>query len=182
MVNIYKLKLTNLQQEILRLLFIKAGTSLNARAIAKSLQVSQPAVSKALPLLKKESLIKLEKDKDSKRLSIELNRDNHDIIWLKRADNLKQIYEFGLVQFLYDKFPGATIILFGSYAFGEDTNTSDIDLAVIGGQKKEISFVEYNKILERKIILNYYISFKKINKHLLDNILNGIVLKGTIEL
>ncbi len=182
MINIYKLKLTNLQHEILRLLFIKADISLNARAIAKSLEVSQPAVSKALPLLEKESIIKLKKDKDSKRLAIELNRDNHHIIWLKRADNFKQLYESGLVQFLYDKFPGATIILFGSYAFGEDTHTSDIDLAIIGEQKKEIKFIRYEEILERKIIINYYDSFKKINKYLLNNILNGIILKGAIDL
>jgi len=182
MVNISKLKLTNLQQEILRLLFIKTGISLNARAIARFLEVSQPAVSKALPLLEKESIIKLEKDKDSKRLSIELNRDSQNIMWLKRADNLKQIYESGLVQYLYDTLPESTIILFGSYAFGEDTITSDIDIAIIGEQKKELNFIVYEKILERKIIANYYDSFKKINKYLLNSILNGIILKGAIDL
>ncbi len=182
MVNIYKLKLTNLQQEILRLLFIRTGMSLNARTIAKSLEVSQPAVSKALPYLEKESLITIRKDEDSKRLSIELNKNNHHVFWLKRVDNLKQIYESGLVQFLYDNFPGATIILFGSYAFGEDTITSDIDLAIIEEQRKEINLTKYEKILERTITLNYYNSFNKINKHLLNNILNGILIKGAFEL
>jgi len=65
MVNIYKLKLTNLQQEILRLLFVKVGISLNQRQIAKILEVSQPAVMKALPKLEKESLIKIQQDKES---------------------------------------------------------------------------------------------------------------------
>src|SRR3989338_412684 len=100
--------------------------------MANILKVSQPAISKALPALEKTSLIKVSKDKNSKRLSIELNRDNPQSIWLKRADNLKQIYESGLVKFIYDAFPGATVILFGSYAFGEDTTTSDIDLAIFG--------------------------------------------------
>ena len=182
MVNIYKLKLTVLQQGILRLFYIKAGTSLNARAISRFLGVSQPAVSKALPGLEKQELIKIKKDKESKRLSIELNSNNQNIVWLKRADNLKQIYDSGLVQFLYDNFPGSTAILFGSYAFGEDTITSDIDLAVIGSKPKELDLSKFEKMLERTIIINYYTSFKDIDKHLLNNILNGITLKGATEL
>ncbi len=186
MINRYKLKLTRLQEEILRLLFIKAGTSLNARRIALLLYVSQPAVSKALPLLEKEELITVSKDKDSKRLSIELKRDNHEVIWLKRADNLKQIYESGLSQWLYDNLPSATVILFGSYALGEDTLDSDIDLAIIG-KEKALNLDEFEKILERKININYYKGLKEkdtflLNKFLLNNILNGITLKGTVEL
>ena len=182
MVNIYKLKLTILQQEILRLLFIKAGISLNANRIAKTLDVSQPAVSKSLPLLEKEGLIKVSKDKISKRLSIELNRDNNQVIWLKRADNLKQIYESGLANFLYDSFPGAAVIFFGSYAFGEDTSKSDIDLAVIGAKERMIDLEKFEKMLERKIIINYYKTFNSIEKHLLSNLASGILLKGTVDL
>jgi len=181
MVNIYKLKFTSLQQEILRLLFVKSGSTINAHAIAKALDVSQPAVSKALPGLEKEEYIMVKKDKESKRLSIELNRDNHAVTWLKRADNIKQLYDSGLVQFLYDKLQGATIILFGSYVFGEDTINSDIDLAIIG-YNKEIDLEMFEKILGRTININHYDSFKKIDKHLLNNILNGITLKGAVNL
>ncbi len=77
MVNIYKLKLTNLQQKILRLLFVKVGTSLNQRQIANILEVSPPAVMKALPGLEKNGLVKIQQDKETKRWSIELNRNNH---------------------------------------------------------------------------------------------------------
>src|SRR3989344_6387364 len=182
MVNIHKLKLTGLQQEILRLLFIKSGSSLNARGIARQLEVTQPAVSKALPLLKQLKLINMAKDKESRRLSIELNRDNHRVIWLKRADNLKQIYESDLIQFLYDNFPNATIILFGSYAFGEYATSSDIDIAIIGAKQKKIKLSDFDKAFERTIFLHYYKSFKDINKNLLNNICSGIILKGVVEL
>lgn len=181
MVNIYKPKLTNLQQDILRFLFIKAGEPINAHYISKALKVSQPAVSKALPKLEKDELIKIAKDKESKRLAIELNRD-HRVIWLKRADNLKQIYESGLVQFFYDNFPSATIILFGSYSTGEDTIKSDVDLAVIGGKDKQADLKDFEKELGRTINLNFYTSFKGLEKHFLDNLLNGILLKGSVEL
>lgn len=182
MVNIYEQKLTNLQQRILRLMFLKAGSQLNALAIAKTLKVSQPAVSKALPLMLKERLIKVEKDKESGRLSIELDRDNHKITQLKRVDNLKLIYESGLADFIEKEFAGATIILFGSYSRGDDTNNSDIDFAIIGRKRKLINFKEFEELLNRKIIINFYDSFKNIHKNLKENLFNGIILYGGVEL
>lgn len=182
MVNLYKLELTNLQQRILRLLFIKAGMSLNQRGIARILGVSQPAVMKALPKLEKEDLIKVKQDKESKRWSIELNRENHKVMQLKRVDNLRQIYESGLFDFLEKEFAGATIILFGSYSIGEDTDNSDIDIAVVGRKEKDIDLIKFDKMLERVININYYTSFKNINKNLKENLFNGIVLAGVVEL
>ena len=182
MINIYKLKLTNLQQEILRLLFIRAGTSLNQRRIANLLEVSPPAVMKALPALKKENLIQLQQDKESKRWSIRLNRDYHRVMQLKRTDNLNLIYETGFVDFLEKEFAGATIILFGSYSRGEDLVNSDIDIAVIGRKDKLLDLTKYEKELERQININFYDSFKNIHKHLKENLCNGIVLIGGVEL
>jgi predicted nucleotidyltransferase len=182
MVNRSKQKLTRLQEEILRLLFIKVGTSLNQRRIANLLEFSQPAVMKSLPGLEKRNLIILEKDKHSKIWSIELNRENREVIGLKRSDNLKQIYEFGLVNFLEEKLAGATIMLFGSYSLGEDIDRSDIDIAVIGRKPKDISLENYETKLNRKININFYDSWKEIHKHLKNNILNGIVLSGGVDL
>ena len=182
MVNIYKLKLTKLQQEILRLLFVKAGTSLNQRQIANFLEVSQPAVMKALPALEKEDLIKIQQDKETKRWAIELNRDHHKVMQLKRADNLKLIYETGLADFLEKEFAGATIILFGSYSRGEDIINSDIDVAVIGRKEKKAELMKYEKELEREININFYDSFKNIHKNLKENLCNGIIIIGGVEL
>lgn len=182
MVNIYELNLTNLQQEILRLLFVKAGISLNQRQISKILEVTQPAVMKSLPALKRENLIRMEQDKETKRWSIELNRDNHKVMQLKRADNLKQIYESGLADFLEKEFAGSSIILFGSYSRGEDIINSDIDFAVVGRKDKRVDMADYEKLLERKININFYDSFKNIHKNLRENLCNGIMLAGGIEL
>lgn len=182
MVNICKVKLTNLQQEILKILFVKVNIILNQRQIAKYLDVSQPAVMKALPALEKENYILIKKDKESKRWSIELNRSNHKVMQLKRVDNLKQIYESGLADFLEKEFAGAVIILFGSYSRGDDIFNSDIDIAVIGRKDKPIKFEKFEKILGREIRINFYDSFGKIHKNLKENIFNGIVLAGGIEL
>jgi len=182
MVNMYKLKLTNLQQEILRLLFAKAGTSLNQRRIARFLEVSQPAVMKALPLLEKEGLITMIQDNESRRWSVELNKENKRALQLKRVDNLRQVYESGLANFLEEEFAGAAVILFGSYSRGEDTAGSDIDIAIIGRKKKPVKLEEFEKKLEKSIFINFYGSFKDIHKDLRDNILNGIVLSGSVDI
>ena len=182
MINIYKLKLTNLQQRILRLMFVRSGSSLNQLRIAKILEVSQPAVIKAIPGLEKEDLISVNQDKESKRWSIKLNTENHKVIQLKRVDNLKQFYESGLADFLIVQFAGATVILFGSYSNGYDTVSSDIDIAVIGRKTKEVDLLTYQIPLERPININFYDSWKDIHKHLKNNILNGIIIAGSVEL
>ena len=182
MVDIYKVKFTVLQQEILLFLYVNAGKSFNALGLAKSLEVSQTAIAKALPSLEKEGLIKVEKDKVSGRLAIELNRDNRRVLQIKRVENLRTLYESGLVDFLEKELAGATIVLFGSYSRGEDTVDSDIDIAVVGRREKKINLNEFEKQLGRKIIINFYPSFKEIHKNLRENIFNGIVLVGGVEL
>ncbi len=115
-------------------------------------------------------------------MKIELNRENQKVIWLKRVDNLKQIYESGFIEYLYEQYPPAAIILFGSYSLGEDTYQSDIDIAIIGNKEKDIDLTDYEKILERPININYYKSLKEIDNNLKINILRGITLKGWIEI
>ena len=182
MININKQKLTSLQQDILRALFKKAGNPLNQRQIANYLKVSSPAIMKALPQLERMDYILFRKDKETKRLSIEVNKGNHRVMQLKRADNLKQVYESGLSDFLEKEYAGAAIILFGSYSRGDDLVNSDIDIAVIGRKEKEIELKGYEKLLERRISINYYESFEKIHKSLKENLANGILLVGGFQL
>ncbi len=177
----YTLKFTKLQRGILRFLFIKSK-SFNLRGIARPLQVSLTAVSKALKGLQHENLVLVEKDPDSKRLSIELNKENPEVFFLKRIDNIKLLYESQFVHFLSEKFPTATIILFGSYAFGEDTYDSDIDVAIIGSKEKNVDILKFERLLEHEIVLHFYDSFKNMDKNLKSNILNGITLDGAVEL
>lgn len=182
MVNLCKQGFTNLQQEIIRLLFVKAGEFLNQRQLSKKLNVSQPAVKKALLKLDELEVINISQDKESKRWAIGLNRENNRLMQLKRVDNLRRIYESGLLDFLEKEFPGAAIILFGSFSRGDDVLDSDIDIAIIGRKTKKIDLDSYEKVIEREIIINFYESFSKIHKNLKESIFNGIVLSGRIEL
>ena len=182
MINIYKLKLTILQQEILSLLCRKAGSVLNQRQIANFLGVSPPAIMKALPNLEKLEGVILKQDKDSKRWEIELNRNNRRIMQLKRVENLRLVYESGLADFLEQVCAGASIILFGSYSRGDDTIRSDIDIAVVGRKVKKMDVLKYEKVLEKPIRINFYESWSKIHKNLKENLCSGIILTGGVEL
>jgi len=187
--DICKLKWTRLQAMLIRLFCIKAGQKLSLREIARRLKVSPTAVSNALYNLKKDDLIVITKSSTMNLLSIELNRSNHRAVQLKRVENLKLIYDSGLSDFLYEENPGCSIILFGSYSKGEDVSfgendekSSDIDIAIIGKAPKASELSKFEKMLERKILINYYPSWKDIHKHLKENILNGILLGGGVEL
>ena len=178
--DMYKLKWTVLEQNIFLLLCVKAGEKLSQREIAKLLGVSPTAVGNSLNALKERNLVTVEKTKTINFVS--LNRDESKAVELKRAENLKNIYVCGLSDYLEHELAGGTIILFGSYSLGEDTNTSDIDIAVIERKDKMLNLEKYEKMLNRPINVNFYNSWKEIHKHLKNNILNGIILHGSVDI
>ena len=158
------------------------GMSFTERSLANNLEVSPTAVSNSLKKLEKDNLITVDKDKESRRLSISLNKENSYVFNLKRAENLKLLYESGLPSFLAENLPGCTIIVFGSYSRGEDTINSDIDIAIIGSKEKDLETIKYSKLLERPISLNFYKDLKNVDKNLKENLCNGIVLQGAMSL
>ena len=186
--DMYKVKWTRLQSEILRLFCIKSAMSLNMREIARAIGVTPTAVAQEIRELEKNGFITIQKQKNINLVAVTFKRDNPKAIEFKRAENLRMLYESGLAEFLHNEFPGCTVVLFGSYSRGDDAytenqeNRSDMDIAVIGTKGKDISLTKFDKLLERKISINFYDSFKNIHKHLRDNILNGIVLSGGIEI
>ena len=79
-----------------------------------------------------------------------------------------------------------SILLFGSYRKGDDTEDSDIDLAVEITGDEEIQIIELGIIPEfgfrKNVRINLHIfSRNKIDLNLFSNIANGIVLEGFLE-
>jgi predicted nucleotidyltransferase/predicted DNA-binding protein (UPF0251 family) len=178
--DIYKLNFTITELELFSFLSLRAGEQFSQRELAKEIHVSPTAIGKSIKKLHEKKLIQLIKMKTINLISF--NRDNRKAIQLKKIENLKQLYQSELIEFLEEKLAGATIILFGSYAKGEDTKNSDIDLAIIGRKEKTINCKIFEKKLARDININFYNSLEEIHIHLKNNILNGITLSGTIEL
>ena len=178
--DIYKQKWTRLQNEIFSFFCVHVGEEFSQREIAKFLGVSPTAVANSLSRLVKENLVKIESGKNTNLVSF--NLDEERAIELKRVENLRQIYESGLARFLGDSFPGCAVILFGSYSLGEDTIKSDIDIAVVGCKEKDVDLAKFEKILFREVVINFYPLFKEIHKNLRENIFNGLLLSGGVEL
>ena len=100
----------------------------------------------------------------------------------KKLFNIKSLHESGLLNFLKIELSNPVIILFGSYARGEDVESSDIDLYIETLSKKKLNLKKYEEKLSRNIHIFEKRSIKQIkNKHLVNNILNGITLNNQIE-
>jgi hypothetical protein len=53
---------------------------------------------------------------------------------------------------------------------------------VIGRKEKLAGLAQYEKALERRISINFYDSFAAVHKNLRENLFNGIVIAGCVEL
>src|SRR3989338_8155160 len=110
------------------------------------------------------------------------NRTNNKFLLEKRLFNIKQIHDSKLIEHLKQELINPSIILFGSYAKGEDVENSDIDLYIETLSKKEIRLSKFEEILKRKLQLFRYRNIKNVsNAHLANNIVNGITLNGFVE-
>ena len=74
-----------------------------------------------------------------------------------------------------------TIILFGGYSKGTDAKTSDIDL-FIESKEEKLELEKFEVVLGRKIHPLFEINIKNLNKELLNNIINGIIVYGYVRI
>lgn len=118
---------------------------------------------------------------------IKANQQNNHYIENKIIHNLALIYQSGLADFLVDYFkhPRA-IILFGSYRRGEDISSSDIDIAVESEDATDYPITGLRELanlenqIGRKIQIHLF-NRKKVDINLFNNIANGIILVGFLE-
>ena len=94
-------------------------------------------------------------------------------------------YEFKALQLLQSKFFekeffSPVVILFGSLAKAEAKADSDMDIAVFTSTNKIVNLKEFEKKLKRSIQLFVFSSRDAVkNPELLNNLLNGCVIKGS---
>lgn len=104
------------------------------------------------------------------------NRENDDFIFYKRVYNFYSLKE--LAEALASSFYPKLVVVFGSYARGEDVEGSDIDILILSRTKKEIVLEKFEEKLKRKINLLVVDKLNKLDKPMLKKIYNGIVLYG----
>ena len=165
-------------ERIKNFIFKKPERWAHIREIARELKMSPETVRKIIAGLKKEGIA--ESRKEGNMVQFRANLENETYRREKILHNLKGVYDSGIIDSLQDFYSPQAIVLFGSYARGEDISSSDIDLGVITNSKKRPDLSAFEKRLARRIELSLF-TRKEVSEEFFTNIINGIVLKGMIK-
>ncbi len=170
----------NIKQNIIEYFFLNPTAKLRVREIERTLKLPLPSVIRYCKELEKEGILS-----NIKTGSISLytaNKMGEKYLLEKKLFNIKRLYESGIIEYLKIEISNPAIILFGSFARGEDTEGSDIDLYIETPSNKELDLGKFEKILKRKIQALKHKSLHDIqNLHLSNNIINGVLLNGFVE-
>lgn len=154
----------------------------HVREIARRVTMSPTTVSKRLKLYEKNGILRSEEKLNHLLFMADLSSDSFR--YKKIAYNLEKIGSSGLIEFVKDKldYPEA-IVLFGSWAKGENSGKSDLDLMIVSPNKREIDLRKFEK--EFGDVQLFILSsgdvegLKKTNPELVNSFVNGIVLDGS---
>ncbi len=172
-------------QRVLEVLFKYPEKEFSLSDLAKEASVAKPHIGTILSELEKLKFIHI--TKLSKIWRIKANQQSGNFIKGKIVYNLNFVYQSGIIEFLNEKYANPkAIVLFGSFRNGEDISTSDIDIAIETEDTEEYQtfglreLAGFEKIVARKIQIHLF-SRKNVDRHVFNNIANGIVLIGYLE-
>ena len=151
------------------------------RELSRVTGLSSTGIIKIVKRLKKEKLLVSKKVANLEEIMPDFEGR---FLLMKRLYNIYSLYESGLIDRLksFYEMP-QSIILFGSYSDGTDTEKSDIDLAIISKSHSEKmpELMKFESRLARKISL-HIVNLTNTPKEFKNSIANGIVLEGFAEL
>ncbi len=157
----------------------------HVREIARLAQINPTTASKYLEIHSRQQIVI--KKEERGHVLFRANAEHPAYRDRKIFYNIKNIKESGVIEFLEKElhYPQA-IVLFGSYSKGENDQNSDIDLFILANKKKNPDVTIYEKRLKSKIQLviktkDEFLVLQKENKNLVNSMLNGIILKGFLE-
>ena len=173
------MKTKSIKERIKEYFFVNPMTKLRVREIERTLSLPLPSAIRYCKELEEEEILTVVKI----GTVVFYTASRSEAFFLeKRLYNIKQLYTSGLVGYLSVELSNPGIVLFGSYAKGEDTEESDIDLYMETPSKKQVNLEKFRKILKREIQIFQHKNLKEItNLHLANNIINGVTLNSFIE-
>jgi predicted nucleotidyltransferase len=176
---VYQMRIKSIKQRIAEHFMKHPTVRLRVRQIEREVKVPLPSAIRYAKELEQEKILKTIDIAGVKLYAAD--RLSEAYLLEKRIFNLRSLYQSNLLNHLLEKYHNATIVLFGSYAKGEDIERSDIDLYVETPQK-EVPLEKYEKKLQRAIQLFPFKNIKDVkNKELANNIVNGVTLHGFLE-
>jgi predicted nucleotidyltransferase len=152
------------------------------KGISRDIGMAHTSVKTRLNELKKIGIIKEEVRKKGKRSFPIYRADLSSAVYRKHkaASNHLSLIGTGIIEFLQNQTMPKTIVFFGSYQKGEDTEGSDIDL-FIQAEESDLDVGKFEKKMRRKIQLHFKKDFNSYPPELKNNIINGIVLQGYLK-
>jgi uncharacterized protein len=172
-----------IQLAVLKLFLDHPYSRFYLRESARLLKMDPMTVSRALDLLVSDDL--LVRTKEKTMILYKANLENPACRYLKISYNLAWIQKKGVVRFLQDRMKAvSSVVVFGSYAKGDNDEDSDIDILVIS-LSKEKPTVDLSRLLKRDVNLvsmspaEWSQQAKTNRAFYLDVMLDGIVLHGT---
>lgn len=150
--------------------------------ISRNINVAHTSVKRNLRALVKQGIVTTSTRKQGRRNFpiFKANVNNPTFKKYKQLYNLMALMESGLIEFIEKQRMPNAIVLFGSYARGEDVEESDIDLFV-ECKERPLDVHKFEIALHRKVQLHMKESFISYPLELKNNIINGIVLHGYLE-
>lgn len=161
--------------QLLKIFLFNPTDSFRLRELSRLSKISPPSVVNYLKELEKEELIKSYKKREIPYYSA--NPHSENLIFYRKLAVLYELHTSGLIEHLWEKLTPEAIILYGSYAKGEFTEESDIDIFIIG-KEKDIDCRSFEDKLGATLHLFFEDNIKNIHKNLKNNLCNGVVLKG----
>ncbi len=146
----------------------------SVREYSREIKISPPTASKILKEFAKDGLLLSREERGF--LLFKVNRESlivRDLSRIYWAEKLEKLFLY-----IEEVFYPTAIVLFGSLSKLEVTKNSDVDVAILGGLKKDADLVKFEKKLGREIQLFNFESLDKINKELRFNIINAYVVRG----
>ncbi len=165
--------------KVMKVFFENPSKDFHLRQLSRITGISLGGILKIVPRLKKEKLLISKKERN-----VELVSPNFEgrFTLFKRLYNIQSLYDSNLIVALQKWYEQPkTIILFGSYSRGMDTEKSDIDIAIFTSSKPLPNLTIFEKKLSRRINI-HIIKTEELSKSFKNSITNGIVLEGVIEL
>src|SRR3989344_7042835 len=165
--------------KILELFIEFPAKDFSVRGLARNLKISHATVLKYIADLEKLSLIK--KKETTLYPAYFANTENQKYKFYKRDWVVFKITESGLVEHIQKQALPSSIVFFGSGTKATFTEKSDIDIFVEANET-ELDLSKYEKKLNSKINLLFEQNINNLSKELRNNIINGVVLYGSIKI
>ena len=179
------IELNEAYSKVMQWFFSFPNIEISLNGISEELSISKTTAHKAVTRLVDEGF--LIKKVLGRIWRISCNQAHPYTFSRKIGYNLINIYEAGILEEIHRRIQNPrAVILFGSYRKGDDTEKSDIDIAVEVLDDEEMQIFDLGAIPQfgyrKDVLIHLHVfSRNKIDLNLFSNIANGIVLEGFLE-